>query len=296
MRKFYSLLLSSSLLLFSSIAMSATSPAIVELQTNLGTIAVKLDYAHAPISANNFITYVNSGFYKKTIFHRVIKGFMIQGGGFDKNAQYKTPRAAITLESNNGLKNLKGTIAMARSSDPNSATSQFFINLVDNNFLNYSAPTSTGWGYAVFGTVIRGMETTGIINTIANAPNSWSLYCGSVNSCSSNIPFVNNQLVYIDNAYSSASVDTGSSKTRITLDGSGSVSSVPAGINCGTSCVLSTSTNTTVKLTAKPATGYAFAGWRGDCQGYNAVISLNAIKGINHNCTASFIKAPAAIQ
>lgn len=286
MRNFYTLLFSSSLLLFATHANSATSPTIVELQTNLGTITLKLDYTHAPISSKNFIAYINSGFYKNTLFHRVIKYFMIQGGGVSKTTmQFKTPSySAIKLESNNGLKNVTGTIAMARTSVADSATSQFFINLVDNNSLDYS---STNAGYAVFGTVIKGMN---LVTTIGDALNSSSIYS------SSNLPFINNELVYIDNTYASAAVDNTSSKTRITLNGSGKVSSIPSGINCGTSCVLSTTTTGIVKLTATPATGYAFAGWRGDCKGYSTVITLNAIKGSNHNCTASFIKAPAVIQ
>jgi cyclophilin family peptidyl-prolyl cis-trans isomerase len=290
MRHFYPLLLSSSLLLFSTASHSAAS--IVELQTNLGTITVKLDYTRAPISSKNFIDYVNSGFYKNTLFHRVIKDFMIQGGGVDKNTfKGKTTYAPIALESNNGLKNLKGTIAMARTSDPDSATSGFFINTVDNNGTvryNLDYIDATNPGYAVFGSVIKGME---LVTTIGNSLNSSSLYS------SSNLPIINEQLVYIDNAYSSTSVDTTHSKTRITLNGSGKVVSSPSGINCGTACVLTTSiNNSTVKLTATAASGYTFSGWRGDCKGYSSVISLKAVNGVNHNCTASFIKAPLAIQ
>ena len=127
----------------------------VLIETNYGNITVELDAQKAPISVANFLSYVNSGFYTDTIFHRVIKNFMIQGGGFDTNGIQKPTKNPITIESQNGLKNLKGTIAMARTSDPNSATSQFFINTNDNDFLNYG---SRDQGYAVFGKVTSGMD------------------------------------------------------------------------------------------------------------------------------------------
>ncbi|MBW0454188.1 MAG: peptidyl-prolyl cis-trans isomerase [Candidatus Kinetoplastibacterium crithidii] len=131
-----------------------------KIQTNLGEITISLDKDKAPITVENFLHYVNTGFYDNTLFHRVIDGFMIQGGGLTKNLENKTSeKKPIENEANNGLKNDKYSIAMARTNDPHSATSQFFINVADNDFLNYSSPTQNGWGYAVFGKVISGEDT-----------------------------------------------------------------------------------------------------------------------------------------
>ncbi|WP_353235839.1 peptidylprolyl isomerase [Diaphorobacter ruginosibacter] len=123
-----------------------------------GTITIELDAEKAPKSTENFLNYVKSGFYDGTIFHRVIKNFMVQGGGFAPGMQQKATQDPIVNEANNGLKNDKYTLAMARTSDPHSATAQFFINVVDNGFLNHTAPTAQGWGYAVFGKVVKGTE------------------------------------------------------------------------------------------------------------------------------------------
>ncbi|MGJ0483430.1 MAG: peptidylprolyl isomerase [Methylomicrobium sp.] len=130
----------------------------VKLTTSLGAIVIQLDPVKAPISSQNFLNYVNKGFYNGTIFHRVIKGFMAQGGGFDTQFQQKTTDAPIKNEADNGLPNKRGSIAMARTSDPDSATAQFFINYGDNTFLNHTSPTPSGWGYAVFGEVVEGMD------------------------------------------------------------------------------------------------------------------------------------------
>lgn len=130
----------------------------IRLETSHGNIVIELDTAKAPITCDNFITYVKDGFYDLTIFHRVIPGFMIQGGGFTADMAQKNTRATIKNEANNGLSNKRGSIAMARTPDPHSASAQFFINVKDNTFLNHSAPTSQGWGYAVFGNVIEGMD------------------------------------------------------------------------------------------------------------------------------------------
>lgn len=130
----------------------------VTLHTNYGDIKIALDEKNAPVSTQNFLAYAEKGFYSGTIFHRVIDGFMVQGGGFTGGMQQKSTDAPIKNEADNGLKNKRGTIAMARLSAPHSATAQFYINLQDNDFLNYSAPTDQGWGYAVFGKVISGME------------------------------------------------------------------------------------------------------------------------------------------
>jgi peptidyl-prolyl cis-trans isomerase B (cyclophilin B) len=131
---------------------------MIKLHTNYGDITLELDSEKAPLTVQNFVDYVNSGNYDNTIFHRVIDGFMIQGGGFEPGMVQKQARAPIQNEAANGLKNDKYTVAMARTSDVHSATAQFFINVANNNFLNYSAPTSQGFGYCVFGKVVEGMD------------------------------------------------------------------------------------------------------------------------------------------
>ena len=130
----------------------------MKLETSLGDIVVRLDARKAPISTANFVQYVKSGFYDGTVFHRVIKNFMIQGGGFTPDLKQKSARASIRNEADNGLKNKKYTIAMARTSEPHSASAQFFINTKDNDFLDFKSQTPQGWGYAVFGKVIKGQE------------------------------------------------------------------------------------------------------------------------------------------
>jgi peptidyl-prolyl cis-trans isomerase B (cyclophilin B) len=131
---------------------------MVKFETNFGDITIELDAEKAPITVANFLSYVDDGFYNGTIFHRVIKGFMIQGGGFDESMAQKSTKEQIQNEANNGLKNDHYTIAMARTSAPHSATAQFFINGNNNDFLNHTAPTGSGWGYCVFGKVIEGMD------------------------------------------------------------------------------------------------------------------------------------------
>ena len=140
----------------------AASSTQVKVETNMGSFVLELNDKAAPKTVANFLTYVKSGFYKNTLFHRVIPNFMIQGGGFITGMEEKDTRAAIALESRNGLSNKRGTIAMARTSDPNSATSQFFINVRDNHFLD-AAQSQDGHGYAVFGRVISGMNTVDAI-------------------------------------------------------------------------------------------------------------------------------------
>ena len=130
----------------------------VLLETSSGDILIELYADKAPNTVANFLEYVDSGFYANTIFHRVINGFMIQGGGLGARMNEKSTRAPIANEADNGVKNERGTLAMARTGDPHSATAQFFINLVDNDFLNHSAPTPSGWGYCVFGKVTEGMD------------------------------------------------------------------------------------------------------------------------------------------
>ena len=143
----------------------------VELQTTKGLIRVELDDAKAPLSVANFIDYVKKGHYDGTVFHRVIKGFMIQGGGFAPGMAQKPTGAQIANEANNGLKNNRYTLAMARTSAPHSATAQFFINATDNDFLNFSAETASGWGYAVFGKVVDGTDVVDAIEQVKTGRN-----------------------------------------------------------------------------------------------------------------------------
>ena len=131
---------------------------VVVMKTSLGDVKIELDKAKAPVTVDNFLVYVNDKFYDGTIFHRVIPAFMIQGGGFDKDMNQKKTKAPIKNEAGNGLKNVTGTLAMARTSDPNSATAQFFINTKDNAFLDHKNDTAQGYGYAVFGKVVDGMD------------------------------------------------------------------------------------------------------------------------------------------
>lgn len=137
----------------------------VRLETTKGDIVLELDRAKAPKTVDNFLSLVNSGFYEGTIFHRVIKGFMIQGGGLTEDMKQKAANTPIQNEADNSLKNLRGTIAMARTQDPHSATSQFFINTVDNAFLDFSSKTLSGWGYCVFGRVVEGMDAVDAIES-----------------------------------------------------------------------------------------------------------------------------------
>ena len=139
---------------------------MITLHTNFGDIQVELNTDKAPNTCANFLEYANAGFYDGTIFHRVIDGFMIQGGGFDKDMTQKAVNAPIANEANNGLKNTVGTLAMARTMDPHSATAQFFINVKDNDFLNFSGENAQGWGYAVFAEVTAGMDVVEKIKTV----------------------------------------------------------------------------------------------------------------------------------
>ena len=157
--------------IISSAAFAATpsckTSTVASIDTNMGNIQVQLDAQKAPKSVANFVSYVNSGFYNGKIFHRVIPGFMIQGGGFDKNLTQAETKPPITNEADNGLKNYKYTISMARTSVVDSATSQFFINVANNNNLDFTSKTDSGWGYAVFGKVIKG---TDVVDKIAAVP------------------------------------------------------------------------------------------------------------------------------
>jgi peptidyl-prolyl cis-trans isomerase B (cyclophilin B) len=171
MRKiiFFMLLLLTSTHSFSTEKIMSETQTKVKLTTTLGEIIIQLNTEKAPLSSANFLTYVNEGFYNGTIFHRVIPDFMAQGGGFDTSFNQKAVHAPIKNEANNGLTNTRGTLAMARTNDPNSATAQFFINYKDNTFLNHTSQTTSGWGYAVFGEVIEGMD---IVDAMAKQPTS----------------------------------------------------------------------------------------------------------------------------
>ena len=144
----------------------------VLMHTNFGDITIELNYEKAPITAANFEQYVRDGFYDGVIFHRVIDGFMVQGGGFDVSMDQKETRANIENEADNGLTNDEGTLAMARTMDPHSASAQFFINVGDNAFLNHSGKNSQGWGYAVFGKVVEGMDVVNTIKKVATTSKS----------------------------------------------------------------------------------------------------------------------------
>lgn len=138
----------------------------VDLHTNMGDIVIELYPEKAPKTVENFLSYVKDGFYNDTIFHRVINNFMIQGGGFEPGMKQKQTKAPIENEADNGLKNDNYTVAMARTGDPHSATAQFFINVADNDFLNFTAPTPSGWGYAVFGKVVEGTDVVDKIKQV----------------------------------------------------------------------------------------------------------------------------------
>ena len=138
----------------------------VQMDTSAGSLRIELDDEKAPLSVANFLEYVNKGHYDGTVFHRVIKGFMLQGGGFEPGMKQKPTDASIRNEANNGLKNKRYTLAMARTSDPHSASSQFFINTVDNDFLDHRSETAQGWGYAVFGRVVEGTDVVASIEGV----------------------------------------------------------------------------------------------------------------------------------
>jgi peptidyl-prolyl cis-trans isomerase B (cyclophilin B) len=139
---------------------------MITLQTNHGDIVIELDFENTPETAKNFLNYATNGFYDNTIFHRVIDNFMVQGGGFTEDMKHKDGDAPIKNEANKGGKNLRGTLAMARTSDPHSASSQFFINVKDNDFLNFTSESPNGWGYCVFGKVTSGMDVVDKIRKI----------------------------------------------------------------------------------------------------------------------------------
>ena len=277
-------------------------PAVVEMQTSVGTVTIQLDWDKAPISSKNFLDYINTDFYKNTFFHRiysvtdpkdstktVIK--VLQGGGFDApTMKLKTTNAPIINEATNGLHNAVGTIAMARTNDPNSATSQFFFNLTDNS--SYFDATSSNPGYAVFGTIISGMD---IVNKIGNYTTIKTAYSegvpfSEVADCGFNFCL---KKVIIEKIYTSNNIDSINSWTRVNVNGvGGRVTSSPSGISCistSKTCNLKKSFGTAVSLTAKANPGYEFKGWSGDCSGTATPLVLDT-KTKNNNCTATFSK------
>lgn len=304
MRKFFTSLLLVSGITSVSAATTTTSslPSIVEMQTSIGTVTVQLNHDKAPISSKNFLDYVNSGFYKNTFFHRIYSVYdpsdkskllirVAQGGGFDaKTTQLKKPLASIVNEANNGLHNAVGTIAMARTNDPNSATSQFFFNITDNSS-SFDASTSSA-GYAVFGNVIGGMDivnTIGNFNTIKTGYSEGVPFSNDVEDCGFHFCL---KKIIVEAVYASNAIDTINSATRITVNGSGKVTSEPKGISCvanGKTCTLKKPFGTAVTLTAKPSAGYELKGWSGDCSGATTPLGIDT-KTSNHNCTATFVK------
>jgi len=158
------------LFLITAGSLQAADKPLVQIETNLGIIEVELYPEKAPLSVANFLRYSKEGFYDGTIFHRVIKNFMIQGGGFTADYNRKSTQAPIANEAFNGLKNDRGTLAMARTNDPHSATSQFFINTANNDFLNFQNKSTRGWGYTVYGMVIKGMDVVDRIQNISTGP------------------------------------------------------------------------------------------------------------------------------
>ncbi len=167
MRQVLSILVAMALSSGAAAAADSGSAPQVRLTTNRGVIVIELDSGRAPKTVANFLEYVRSGHYDGTVFHRVIPGFMIQGGGFDANMTMRPTRPPVENEADNGLKNVRGTVAMARTMDPGSATAQFFINVADNPALDFKARTVQGWGYAVFGRVVKGMD---VVDAIAGTP------------------------------------------------------------------------------------------------------------------------------
>lgn len=164
--RFWYPLIALSLLILGLAPAQAANPRVA-LETNKGTIVVELEADKAPETVKNFLRYVDEGFYAGTVFHRVIEGFMVQGGGFAHDMSKKPTHEPIRNEAGNGLKNLRGTLAMARTDQPHSATAQFFINLVDNSFLDFRDSTRAGWGYCVFGRVVEGMD---VVDQIGKLP------------------------------------------------------------------------------------------------------------------------------
>lgn len=300
MRKIFTSLLFASSVASAYAATTTTQPSIAEIQTSVGTVTIQLNLDKAPISSKNFLDYATSGFYKNTFIHRSVKDFVIQGGGMDaKTMQFKEPKAPIVSEANNGLSNLKGTVAMARTSDPNSATSQFYFNLKDNSVLDKDAPVddkgTKSAGYAVFGNVIAGLDIVEKIGGYTTIQTGYSegVPFSEVTDCGFNFCL---KKIIIENIYTSDVIDSTNSITRVTVNGTGGrIVSQPTGISCiltSKFCSLKKPFGTAVTLNVKPSKGYEFKGWTGDCSGNNAALTLDT-KSKNNNCTATFSKIGA---
>lgn len=277
---------------------AAPLTSIVEMQTNLGSITLQLNLDKAPITSKNFLNYVNSGFYKNTLFHRSVKDFIIQGGGYDASTVTSKPRnPTISSEANNGLSLITGSVSMALSApnkvtDNHSATSEFFINVKDN-----TQNLTDALSFTVFAQVISGMDIVSKINsypTISLILDSLPYVNNRAISCGLNICL---QKIYIENIYTSKVVDSTNSITRVTVNGTGGkITSLPAGISCTStskaaskSCVLTKAFGTPVSLISTPSKGYEMRGWSGDCQGFTTPLVLDT-KTKNNNCTATFAK------
>jgi peptidyl-prolyl cis-trans isomerase B (cyclophilin B) len=299
MRSVISSLLLASASITSAYAAPLTHPSIVEMQTNIGTVTIQLNWDKAPLSSQNFVAYVNSGFYNGTFIHRAVKDFVIQGGGMDaKTMTFKTTRPSILSEANNGLKNMKGTIAMARVADPNSANSQFYFNLKDNANLDKGAALddkgTLADGYTVFGEAIGGLDIVSKIGNYATIKTGYSegVPFSEVNDCGYNFCL---KKVVIEAVYTSKVVDAINSATRISVSGNGKITSIPNAINCGVgakACSMLKPFGTAITLNTKPSTGYEFKGWSGDCSGTVTPLVLDT-KTKNNNCTATFAKIGA---
>jgi peptidyl-prolyl cis-trans isomerase B (cyclophilin B) len=309
---------------------SAKLPSIIEMQTNVGTITMQLDWNNAPKSSENFLNYTNKGFYKNTIFHNIVKngGGYIQGGVIDaqtsqpKTTLDKKPLVPISNELNQPyyhLKNKANTVAMMYPKGlPDSVTSQFFFNVTSNNGFDKTSNSTNG--YTVFANIISGIDVVNKISQYQIIP--ISLIPTAVNIMdtpytSIDTPYINKAIdcgfsfclkkVIIENMYTSEVVDNINSITRVTVNGTGgSLTSSPAGINCKSTmkagsktCVLHQSLDTPVTLKATTSKGYEFRGWSGDCQGLGTPLTLitsitdtttKATTPKNNNCTATFAK------
>lgn len=306
MRTLISSLLLASASITSAYALVPIQSSIVEMQTNVGTVTIQLNWDKAPISSQNFLDYVNSGFFKNTFFHRIYSVFdqtdktklltrVVQGGGFDApTMKQKTTKSAIVNESNNGLHNSIGTIAMARATDPNSATSQFFFNVTDNSS-SFDFITSANPGYAVFGSVVGGLDVVNKIGNYGTIKTSYSegVPYSELNDCGFNFCM---KKVIIEAVYTGNVVDSINSTTRVSVNGSGKVTtSIPKSFTCTStskSCTLVKPFSTAISLIAKPSKGYEFKGWSGDCTGTTTPLILDTSTK-NNNCTATFTKIGA---
>ncbi len=289
-------------------AATDTQPSIVEMQTNLGTITFQLELDKAPITSKNFLDYATSGFYKNTIFHRSIKDFVVQGGGFDVVSMASKPRnPTIPSEANNGLLLTAGSVSMALAApnnvtDDHSATSEFFINMKDNTKVLSGASSFT-----VFAHVISGMDIVSKINAYPTVFGNVPYANDSLVSCGLNFCL---RKIYIENVYTSNVVDTVNSINRVTINGLGSVTTVAKNFNCVNSSSTTSKTCPALKkpvgenisLVATAGKGYQFQGWSGDCSGTTTPFLLNTkkadstninSKSSNNNCTATFTKIGA---